>query len=215
LSALSKEQIASREKTLLAALLLSLWAPLATGLAVVLSRSTTQLADFIRRSVELIALFISWWVFRYLERKGVLNPQSKARLEKMAGLSVAATMVCSGVILLIVALSRLAYFEPGGNVYPGLAIALLGLATNTWFWRRYTRLTREQYSSIIDNQRQLYRAKAFVDLMVLGALTAVAVNPTHIWTRYIDVIGSLAVVGYLVWSGLRSGRTTLSDRVQP
>ncbi len=181
----------------------------------VLSRSTTQLADFIRRSVELIALFISWYVFRYLERKGALNPQAKTRWEKMAGLSVAATMVCSGVILLIVALSRLSHFEPGGNVYPGLVIAVLGLATNSWFWRRYTRLTREQYSSIIDNQRQLYRAKAFVDLMVLGALTAVAVNPTHLWTRYIDIMGSLAVVVYLIWSGLRSGRTTLFNKVQP
>ena len=46
---LSAKQVAARERTLLIALLLSMWAPLATGYAVLMSHSTTQLADFIRR----------------------------------------------------------------------------------------------------------------------------------------------------------------------
>ena len=68
LDGLSKEQSSSREKTLLTALLLSAPGPLFTGYAVLSSHSTTQLADFIRRGVELAALFISWWVFRQLQR---------------------------------------------------------------------------------------------------------------------------------------------------
>jgi len=66
MSFLSKKQAASREKTLLTALLLSIPGPLVVGLAAVSSHSTTQLADFIRRSVELVALLLSWWVFRKL-----------------------------------------------------------------------------------------------------------------------------------------------------
>jgi hypothetical protein len=54
----SDDGLAGRERTLLVALLLSLWGPLATGLAVLLSQSTTQVADFVRRSVELVALAI-------------------------------------------------------------------------------------------------------------------------------------------------------------
>ncbi|KAF0194193.1 MAG: hypothetical protein FD169_1988 [Bacillota bacterium] len=54
---LSAAQVASRERTLLIALLLGMWAPLATGYAVLLSHSTTQVADFIRRTVDLVALF--------------------------------------------------------------------------------------------------------------------------------------------------------------
>lgn len=211
MAAFTKEQSAGREKTLLAALLLSLWAPLATGIAVLLSHSTTQLADFIRRSTELIALFVSWWVFRHIVRRKELSAQDKARMEKFAGLSVAAALGVSGIVLLIVASSRLFSFEPGGNVYPGLVIAGLGLITNSWFWRRYSTLNRENYSPIIDTQRQLYRAKAFVDLCVIAALAAVAVNPDHIATRYIDVLGSAAVVAYLLWSGARSARTALTN----
>jgi hypothetical protein len=68
MNGLYKEQSSSREKTLLTALLLSAPGPLVTGIALITSHSTTQLADFIRRGVELVAIFISWWVFRQLHR---------------------------------------------------------------------------------------------------------------------------------------------------
>jgi len=206
---LSPEQSAKREKTLLASVLLSMWAPLTTGIAVILSQSTTQLADFIRRSVELVALFVSWWVFRHLGQNSALDAEKKARMEKTAGLCVAAALCCSGAVMMALALSRLSTFEPGGFVYPGLAIAVLGLIKNTWFWRRYTRLNREQYCTIIEAQRYLYRAKALVDLCVIGALSAVAFMPTHPATRYIDLLGSVILALYLIWSGLRSGQATL------
>lgn len=194
---------------MLVALLLSMWAPLTTGIAVVLSRSTTQVADFIRRSIELVALFVSWWVFRYVERKEGLNPEEKARLERIANLSVSGALICSSLVMLGLVFSRLSGFQPGGNVYPGLVIATLGLAVNLWFSRRYAALNREQHNSIIASQRQLYLAKAMVDLCVIAALAAVAVNPTHPATRYIDLLGSVAVSAYLFWSGVNTGRTAL------
>jgi len=204
MSALSKEQSSSREKTLLTSLLLSAPGPLVTGFALVSSHSTTQLADFLRRGVELVAIFISWWVFRQLHRDTALSEARQARLEQAAGLSTAGAMVCSGAVLLGVALSRISVFEPGGNVIPGLVIAVLGLLTNGWFWWRYAALTREQYSAVIAAQQQLYRAKTSVDLCVTVALLAVAVAPTHPLTRYIDLLGSIMVAVYLLWSGLRT-----------
>lgn len=206
MTTLTPAQASSREKTLLAAVLLSLWGPLATGLAVILSRSTTQLADFIRRFVELIALTVSWWSFRYLSRRPGLGGAERGRLERIANLSVAAAMACSGVVMLIVATSRLSAFEPGGNVTLGLVIAIMGLIVNVWFWRRYTAMTREHYSLIIAAQRQLYRAKAFVDLCVIAALAAVRLAPAHPLTRYVDILGSVAVASYLLWNSLRVAR---------
>lgn len=209
MTGLSQEQATSREKTLLTALLLSASGPLVTGMAVISSHSTTQLADFIRRSVELIALFLSWWVFRQLQRNMALSEADQARLERVAGLSVAGTMVCSATVMLVVALSRLSAFEPGGKVTLGLAIAALGLLTNGWFWWRYTVLTREQYSAVIAAQQQLYRAKAAVDLCVLVALATVAIAPAHPVTRYVDILGSVTVAGYLFVSGLRAAQPHL------
>ncbi len=205
----SQAQSDSREKTLLVALLLSMWGPLATGFAVIMSTSTTQLADFIRRSTELVALFVSWWVFRYLARNRGLRPEKKAEMEKISGLCVSAALGVSAFVMLALAISRIGVFEPGGNVYPGLVIATLGMIVNSWFWRRYSRLNHEQYSSIIDAQRQLYRAKAFVDLSVIIALSAVAIIPGHPVTRYIDLLGSFALAAYLLWSSLRTFRQAL------
>jgi divalent metal cation (Fe/Co/Zn/Cd) transporter len=208
---LSKEQAANREKILLMALLLSVPGPLITGLAAFSSHSTTQLADFIRRSVELVALFLSWWVFRQLQRKTTLSEADQSRLEGAAGLSVAGTMICSGIIMLVLAISRLSAYETGGDVIPGLIIAGLGLIFNGWFWWRYTRLNREQFNSVIANQKNLYRAKASVDLCVVIALAAVAVAPTHPATKYVDILGSVTVAGYLLWNGLRMAQTHLVD----
>lgn len=205
----SQAQSDSREKTLLVALLLSMWGPLATGFAVIMSTSTTQLADFIRRSTELVALFVSWWVFRYLARNKDLGPEKKAGMEKISGLCVSAALGVSAFVMLALAISRIGVFEPGGNVYPGLVIATLGMIVNSWFWRRYSRLNHEHYSSIIDAQRQLYRAKAFVDLSVIIALGAVALIPGHPATRYIDLLGSFALAAYLLWSSLRTARQAL------
>jgi len=205
-NALSKEQSSNREKTLGISLLLSAPGPLVTGIALISSHSTTQLADFLRRGVELVAIFISWWVFRRLHQNGAVDGVQQARLERTAGLSTAGAMAFSGVILLGVTVSRLSAFEPGGNVISGLVIAVLGLVTNGWFWRRYTILTREQYSAVIAAQQQLYRAKTTVDLCVTAALMAVAIAPNHPMTRYIDLLGSIMVAVYLLWSGLRAAQ---------
>lgn len=206
MTTLTKQQSASREKTLLTSLLLSAPGPLVTGYAVITSQSTTQLADFIRRGVELVAIFISWWVFHQLHRGAAPGEEARARLERAAGLSAAGAMACSGVILLGVALSRLSVFEPGGSVTFGLVIAVLGLLTNGWFWRRYSAQTREQFNAVIAAQQQLYRAKTSVDLCVVIALAAVAIAPQHPATRYVDLLGSVTVAGYLLWTGLRAAQ---------
>lgn len=207
---LSNAQSSSREKTLLSALLLSAAGPLVTGFALMTSHSTTQLADFIRRGVELVAIFISWWIFRQLRQKAALDGAQRTRLEQAAGLSTAGAMLCSGLVLLLVAMSRLSVYQPGGNVTMGLIIAVLGLVTNGWFWRRYTVLTKEQYSTVIAAQQQLYRAKTSVDLCVVTALMAVAIAPTHPVTRYVDLLGSIMVAGYLLWSGWQTGKKHLA-----
>ncbi len=204
--------MARRERTLLASLLLSMWAPLATGIAVVLSRSTTQLADFVRRSVELTALFVSWMVFRHINRDPDMTPDRERKLESTAGAFVAVALCVSGSVMAGLALYRVRGFDPGGNAVPGLIVAILGTVTNSWFWRRYTGLVREQYNAILETQRRLYRAKTFVDLCVTAALGSVVLAPLHPATRYVDVLGSLVVAGYLVWSGVGTARQITLDR---
>ncbi len=207
---LTQAQSARREKTLLTSLLLSLPGPLVTGIALVNSHSTTQLADFLRRGVELVALVLSWWVFRQLQRDAALDDDGRARLERIAGLGVAGAMLCSGIVMLVVAATRLTAYQAGGKVIAGLVIAALGLLTNGWFWRRYAVLAREQFSAVMAAQQKLYRAKTVIDLCVAAALAAVAIAPAHPATRYVDILGSVVVAGYLLWNGLRMAQYHLA-----
>lgn len=196
-----KDTSSKSEKTLLTALLLSAPGPIVTGISVLLSLSTTQIADFLRRGTELAAIFVSWRIFRKLQRNKEIDDTEKTRLERLANMYVGGAMGFSGVIMLIIASYRLFQYTPSGNVIMGLVIAVLGLITNTWFWFRYRALIREQFNAVIDAQQKLYRAKSYVDLCVVIALSAVAIAPAHPVTRYVDVICSIIISFYLIWNG--------------
>lgn len=199
----SQEQSHSRERTMLVAMLLSAPGPIATGIPAFVSLSATQIADFLRRTAELVALVVAWWVYRRLRRGEAPGDGGRARIESAANTTVAGAMLCSGVAMLAVGVARLFAYEASGSVLIGLIIAALGLLTNSWFWLRYRRMNREQYESVVAGQQTLYRAKASVDLCVVIALAAVTVAPTHPATRYIDAGGAVIVACYLFFSGWR------------
>ncbi|MDD4295545.1 MAG: cation transporter [Ruminiclostridium sp.] len=196
-----KDTSSKSEKTLLTALLLSAPGPIVTGISVLLSFSTTQIADFLRRGTELVAIFVSWIIFRKLQRNKEIDDTEKTRLERLANMYVGGAMGSSGIIMLFIALYRLFQYKPSGNVIMGLVIAVLGLITNTWFWLRYRTLVREQFNAVIDAQQKLYRAKSYVDLCVVIALSAVAIAPAHPVARYVDIICSVIISFYLIWNG--------------
>ncbi|HHY15418.1 MAG TPA: cation transporter [Firmicutes bacterium] len=200
-----------RQRTLLASMLLSMWAPVATGVAMFLSGSVTQIADFIRRTVEFFALFLSWFVFRALARRRDLTDTVREKWESIVNKVIAAALGISGITMFLLGLFRLGTVQAGGNVTLGLAVALLGLAVNFWFWRRYTKLGKAGPSLIITAQRQLYLAKVVVDLCVIAALSVVAFWPAHRVSVYIDSAGSLAVGAYLLWSGFRTWAAPKKD----
>ena len=84
----SQEQSASRERTMLVAMLLSAPGPIATGIPAFVSLSATQIADFLRRTAELVALVVAWWVYRRLRRGEAPGDGGRARIESAANTTV-------------------------------------------------------------------------------------------------------------------------------
>ncbi|NLY19023.1 MAG: cation transporter [Clostridiaceae bacterium] len=198
-----RENSLKGEKTLLASLLLSAPGPIVTGISVLLSFSTTQIADFLRRTTELVAIAVSWWVYRKLGQSVEIDDTGKTRMERMAKRFTSGAMICSGVMLFIITVLQMHSYRPGGNVTMGLVIAALGVLVNSWFWLRYRSLNREKYDAVIAVQQKLYRAKSFADVCVVIALATVAMAPGHPVTRYVDILGSIIITCYLLWSGLQ------------
>lgn len=189
----------SGEKTLFASVLMSSPGPLVLGIALIFGRSSTQLADFIRRTIELVAIIVSWLVFKITKDTKDITKERKQSLERIANQTVGFTLCLSGITILFITLTS--YSSEKGNVIPGLIIALLGVVVNSWFWIRYNKLNKEDSNKIYQAQGKLYGAKALVDSCVAIALASIVIAPNAPITYYIDIGGSMVVALYMVLSG--------------
>ena len=178
--------------------------PIVVGLGLLMGKSSTQLADFVRRSSELMAIIVSYIVYMVTNRDTFADEQKKVKLERHANLFVGAAMCLGGAAMLLIAL--FSESEEKGNVIPGLVIAVLGVIANTLFWIKYTKLSRESGNAILAVQSRLYRAKALVDICVTTALGTVALFPASGAAYYLDLIGSVIVALYLIWCGIKTIR---------
>lgn len=192
----------SGTRTLLMSVLMSSPGPLVVGLGLLAGRSSTQIADFVRRSAELLAIIMSFVVYQLTTRNGVTDETKKAKLERMSNVFVGAMMCVGGSFM--IALAFLSDTADKGNVIPGLSIAVLGVIANTLFWRKYTKLNRAEPNAILAVQARLYRAKSLVDCCVTAALLSVAIAPAAAVSAWLDFIGSVIVALYLVWCGIQT-----------
>ena len=192
----------SGSKTLLMSVLMSLPGPLVVGLGLLAGRSSTQIADFVRRSAELLAIIMSFVIYRVTTKDGATDELRKAKLERCANAFVGAMMCVGGSFM--IALALMADSGDKGNVIPGLAVAVMGVIANTLFWRKYTRLNRAAPNAILAVQARLYRAKSLVDCCVTAALLAVAIAPASPVSAWLDFAGSVIVAAYLVWCGVQT-----------
>lgn len=192
----------SGTKTLLWSVIMSAPGPLIIGLGLLVGRSSTQIADFVRRSSELLAIIMAYIIYKITTKDGVCDTAKKERLEKFSNLFVGAMMCLGGTLMLLLAFAS--ENEDKGNVIPGLVIALLGVVANTIFWRRYTKLNKAEPNAILAVQARLYRAKSLVDGCVTIALLSVAFFPESGVSYYLDLIGSVIVALYLIWCGIQT-----------
>lgn len=192
----------SGTKTLLWSVIMSAPGSLIIGLGLFVGRSSTQIADFVRRSSELLAIIMAYVVYKITTKDGICDTVRKDKLERFSNLFVGAMMCLGGSLMLLLAF--VSENEDKGNVIPGLAIALLGVIANTIFWRKYTKLNKQEPNAILAVQARLYRAKSLVDSCVTIALLSVVLFPTSTLSYYLDLIGSVIVALYLIWCGIQT-----------
>ena len=194
----------SGSRTLLWSVIMSSPGPLVVGLGLLVGRSSTQIADFVRRSSELLAIIMAFVTYKMTTKDGQTDLVKKEKIEKMSNIFVGAMMCLGGTIMLVLAF--ISENKEKGNVIPGLVIAILGVVANTIFWRKYTRLNKAEPNPILAVQARLYRAKSLVDSCVTIALLAVLIAPKAPATYYIDLVGSVIVAVYLVLCGIQTIR---------
>lgn len=194
----------SGSRTLLWSVIMSSPGPLVVGLGLMAGRSSTQIADFVRRSSELLAIIMAFVTYKITTKDGQEDLVKKEKVERFSNLFVGAMMCLGGSIMLLLAF--VSENEDKGNVIPGLTIAVLGVIANTIFWRKYTKLNKQEPNPILAVQARLYRAKSLVDGCVTIALLSVAIAPEAVFSYYLDMIGSVIVAIYLIFCGVQTIR---------
>lgn len=199
----------SGSRTLLWSVIMSSPGPLVVGLGLLAGRSSTQIADFVRRSSELLAIIMAFVTYKMTTKNGQEDLVKKEKIERFSNIFVGVMMCLGGLIMLVLAFVS----ENGdkGNVIPGLTIAVLGVIANTIFWRKYTKLNKAEPNPILAVQARLYRAKSLVDGCVTIALFSVAFAPETTFSYYLDLIGSVIVAVYLVFCGVQTIRERMSQ----
>ena len=192
----------SGARTLLWSVIMSSPGPLVVGLGLLSGRSSTQIADFVRRSAELLAIIMSFVIYKLTTKDDVCDEEKKQKLERGSNVFVGAMMCVGGTFMIILAL--LSDSADKGNVIPGLCIAIMGVIANSIFWRKYTHLNKVEPNTILMVQSRLYRAKTMVDGCVTIALLSVVIASATQISYWLDFVGSLIVAAYLIWCG---GRT--------
>ena len=201
----------SGSKTLLWSIIMSSPGPLVVGLGLLAGRSSTQIADFVRRSAELLAIIMSFVVYTTVTKTGVCDEQKKKKMQRGSNIFVGSMMCFAGVIMAVLAFAM--NNEDKGNVIPGLAIAVLGVIANSIFWIKYTRLNNNEPNAIMAVQSRLYRAKTLVDSSVTIALLSVLIAPQSSVSNWLDLIGSVIVAVYLIWCGIQTIMEELKQRI--
>ena len=191
-------------RTLLLSVLMSSYGPVILGLGLRVGHSSTQIADFTRRTAELLALIVAFIIYAITNKRQEMAEAEKQALERKGNLFTGFIMCISGLSMLL-----LSILSPGtdkGNVVPALVIAFLGVVANSIFWRRYTTLFHRLGNAILGVQARLYGAKTAVDTCVVFALAAVLILPGTKVSFWLDRIGSLLVALYMIRCGMMTIR---------
>ncbi len=201
-----------QRRTLILSVFFSSLGPIITLVAVFMSNASTQVADFIRRSVELFVLIMALIVYQKL-KSPQLSDQRKQTYKTIMSLSLIIVLSITTMSLLTLVIYNINVREvPEGTVWLGLLIAFLGVFFNGAFWWRYSAFDNATPHMVMRSQKKLYQAKTLVDINVVLVLGSIWVFNQAAFVYYLDIIGTLIVAFYIGWRTIRS-MTELKKRV--
>ena len=204
----------TKKNTLLWSVIISTPGPLAVGIGLITGRSSTQMADFIRRSAELLALFVAFFVYKATNKTGDYDRHKKHKLEKESNIFSGSMMCLGGLIMLILAiLNDGAERGQGFELFPGICVSTFGAITNIIFWIKYKNLSKSEPNAIFNTQVRLYSSKTMVDSGVALTLLLLLAFPGAFFTHIIDFVGSILVACYVVFCGVNTIRINLLSKL--
>lgn len=179
-----------------------------TGYVAYRSNSIVLFGDLLRALVEFFAIFVSWLVFRKVERNDrTFFDYGLSKFEQVAKFVVGTAMVMAALLVTIAAAQR--FFSPTRieGAALGFFFAVLSVLGNIGAWFYYRHLSRSSESAIFEAQWRLFRTKAAASFIVVLSVGLALGGFAPEVAMISDPIGSLFLGAFLLYSasGLVSG----------
>jgi cation diffusion facilitator family transporter len=186
----------SREKALRGLFFAGLLDVLLTTTAFLLANSGVLLADFLKTTIELIAITLSWIAIRRVNRGGGKKFEyGLGKLENISSLFVGLVMLLS--FLIITANSVHSIIVPGHIQGIGLWISIgsqvIYLGINGGLWLKNKRLSKVAPSPLMDSQTKLFLTRFIGNAFILLSLGLSMALSRFSWSEYIDPAASMVI----------------------
>lgn len=186
----------SREKALRGLFYAGLLDVLLTTSAFLLANSGVLLADFLKTTIELIAITLSWVAIRRINRGGGKKYEyGLGKLENISSLFVGLVMLLS--FLIITANSVRSILAPshihGIGLWISIGSQVIYLGINGGLWFKNRRLSKSAPSPLMDSQTRLFLTRFIGNAFILLSLGLSMAFSGHGWSEYIDPAASMVI----------------------
>lgn len=203
-----------RERALFVSLLASVIPIIPSLAASIFSGSVAYFALTLKTINEAVATLIAWMIARNISRGGQGRyDYGMGKHETVARIVTGGLMLFSLVFVALAAMYRFlmpAFLVSGGILF-AIVILLLSIAADVWFWVSNYRIAMKESSPLMDSQWRLFRMKAYANMVVLVSMIIAIVCARYPWAVYIDPLGSIIIIGFLLQSGYGMIRTSVPD----
>lgn len=204
----------SRQRLVFTGLCIDLLVLIPESIAVILSNSMTLFADIIKGINEILATTFALIIIRRVSLGGKFTyDYGMGKFESLTRIITGGVMLVSIAILLYFTIPRFIvpeHFDMDAAII-GIPLMLLVSITDSYHWRKNSRLNQKNPSPIMEAQWRLRRAKTFSNLLILFALVLSVLLVQYPWAAYIDPIASLVIIGFLLFAGYREISSSLPD----
>ena len=187
----------SGRKKLLFALFIISPALVPLAVSVIFGTSSTETADLVRRSCDVLSVLLAYVAFEITARIDPKNEITRKRIEAFVKYFTGATMCVSGIIMIDI--SIVGFGGEKGRVIVSFVLALIAALTNAILYFNY----RSMKNSILAVQAKTHFAKMFFNVLVSVILLVWLVVPSATVKSYVDLIGSLFISGYMLLCGVK------------
>jgi ferrous-iron efflux pump FieF len=203
-----------RERALFVSLLAAVIPIIPALAASIFSGSVAFFALSLKTINEAVSTLIAWLIARNISRGGQGHyDYGMGKHETIARIVTGGLMLLSLIFVVLATVYR--FLVPAPLVSEGILVAIvilvISIAADVWFWITNQRIAVKESSPLMDSQWRLFRLKAYANLVVLVCMVLAIVCAGNTWVVYIDPLGSIIIIGFLLMSGYGMIITSVPD----